>query len=37
MANARVVKFLTLRYPDFLEQFQVIADIVSTNPADEAA
>ncbi len=37
MGNARVVRFLASRYPDFLEQFQAIADIVSTKPVDEAA
>ncbi|MCW6512440.1 plasmid partitioning protein RepB C-terminal domain-containing protein [Lichenifustis flavocetrariae] len=37
VGNARVARFLASRYPDFLEQFQAIADIVSTKPADEAA
>ena len=37
LANRPVLRFLGDRYPELLEQFQSIADVTSTLPADAAA
>lgn len=37
LCNVRVLHFLASRYSEYLEQFQVIADMTSRLPTDEAA
>ena len=37
LSNVRIARFLSARYPEYLEQFQAIADMTSTLPTDEAA